>query len=67
MFVFLSDIELEQEPMSEFYLKLNNLSQTSSIWYLKEKTRNLINSVSCANKVYLYCKDFDLLLDGELL
>lgn len=65
MFVFLSDIEMEKDPISEFHSKLENLSETSSVWYLKLKTRNLIDSVSCVNKVYLNCKDFDLLLKGQ--
>lgn len=65
MFVFLSDIEIEKDPMSEFHAKLENLSETSSVWYLKYKTQNLIDSVSCVNKVYLNCKDFDLLLKGQ--
>ena len=63
--VFLSDIEIEKDPMSEFHAKLENLSETSSVWYLKYKTQILIDSVSCVNKVYLNCKDFDLLLKGQ--
>ena len=67
-FVFLSDINFEENPLLEFYSKLTNLSQTSPLKIseslLLYKTQEKLKSLSCDN-VYLYCKDFDAFLRGE--
>ena len=67
-FVYLSDIDIEEEPILEFYSKLTNLSQTSPLKtsesILLDKTQDKVKSLSC-NSVYLYCKDFDAFLRGE--
>lgn len=71
-FVYLSDIILEKEPVLEFYSKLDNLAQTSSSSSFSvtedvflHKTIEKVNSLSC-DSIYLYCRDFDIFLRGEI-
>lgn len=64
VFVLVTDIEVEVNPIESFAYQLNMLAETSSKWKLlcNESLSQRLNSEIDIKKYYIHCKDFDSLI-----
>ena len=64
VFVLVTDIEVEVNPLESFAYQLNMLAETASKWKLlcNESLSQRLDSEIDIKKYYVHCKDFDSLI-----
>ena len=67
IYVLVTDIEVEMNPLQSIAYNLAMLSETSSKWkYLCNKYLfKRLDDISDIKKLYVYCKDFDMRIETE--